>query len=78
MITTTTGSLPEKRIVRTLGLVRGNTIRARHLGLSGSVIDCRKCHDPHVSDIETLMQANRHDPFADDDCAVCHPSSEED
>ena len=32
MIVTTTGTLPGRRIVRTLGLVRGNTIRARHLG----------------------------------------------
>jgi uncharacterized protein YbjQ (UPF0145 family) len=32
MIVTTTGSIRGKRIVRTLGLVRGNTIRARHIG----------------------------------------------
>ncbi len=32
MIVTTTGRVHGKRIVRTLGLVRGNTIRARHLG----------------------------------------------
>jgi uncharacterized protein YbjQ (UPF0145 family) len=32
MIVTTTGSVPGKRITRTLGLVRGNTIRARHIG----------------------------------------------
>jgi uncharacterized protein YbjQ (UPF0145 family) len=32
MIVTTTGTIPGKRIVRTLGLVRGNTIRARHVG----------------------------------------------
>ena len=32
MIVTTTGSIEGRRIVRTLGLVRGNTIRARHLG----------------------------------------------
>jgi uncharacterized protein YbjQ (UPF0145 family) len=32
MIVTTTGTVPGKRIVRTLGLVRGNTIRARHVG----------------------------------------------
>jgi uncharacterized protein YbjQ (UPF0145 family) len=29
---TTTGSIAGKRVVRTLGLVRGNTIRARHIG----------------------------------------------
>jgi uncharacterized protein YbjQ (UPF0145 family) len=32
MITTTTEAIHQKRIIRTLGLVRGNTIRARHLG----------------------------------------------
>jgi len=32
MIITTTETIAGKRIVRTLGLARGNTIRARHLG----------------------------------------------
>lgn len=32
MIVCTTGSIPGKRIVRTIGLARGNTVRARHLG----------------------------------------------
>lgn len=32
MIVTTTSTIPGYRIVRTHGLVRGNTIRARHLG----------------------------------------------
>lgn len=32
MIVTTTGGVAGKRVVRTLGLVRGNTIRARHVG----------------------------------------------
>ena len=32
MIVTTTNTIAGKRIVRTLGLVRGNTIRARHIG----------------------------------------------
>ena len=32
MIVVTTGSIHGKRVVRTLGLVRGNTIRARHVG----------------------------------------------
>ena len=32
MIVTTTHQIEGKRIVRTLGLVRGNTIRARHVG----------------------------------------------
>ena len=32
MIIVTTPTAPEKRITRSLGLVRGNTIRARHVG----------------------------------------------
>jgi uncharacterized protein YbjQ (UPF0145 family) len=32
MIVVTTETIPGKRITRTVGLVRGNTIRARHIG----------------------------------------------
>jgi len=32
MIVVTSDTIPGYRLVRTLGLVRGNTIRARHLG----------------------------------------------
>ena len=32
MILTTTATINGKRIIRTLGIVRGNTIRARHVG----------------------------------------------
>ena len=32
MIITTSDQIPGKEIVRTIGLVKGNTIRARHLG----------------------------------------------
>ena len=32
MIMTTTETIHGKRIVKTIGIVRGNTIRARHLG----------------------------------------------
>ena len=32
MIVTTTDEISGKEVVRTLGLVRGNTVRARHLG----------------------------------------------
>ncbi len=32
MIVCTTGNIPGKRIVRTLGMARGNTVRARHVG----------------------------------------------
>ncbi len=32
MLITTSDSIPEKKIVKTLGLVRGNTVRTRWLG----------------------------------------------
>lgn len=32
MIVVTTPTIPGKRVVRVLGLVRGNTVRARHVG----------------------------------------------
>lgn len=32
MLVTTTETIAHKRIVKTLGLVRGNTVRARHIG----------------------------------------------
>ena len=32
MTVVTTPNIPSKNVVRTLGLVRGNTIRARHVG----------------------------------------------
>lgn len=32
MIITTTTEIAEKKVVRTLGLVRGNSIRGRHIG----------------------------------------------
>ena len=32
MIKVTTESIPGKKVVKTLGLVRGNTIRCRHIG----------------------------------------------
>jgi uncharacterized protein YbjQ (UPF0145 family) len=52
MIITTSDVIPGKRIIKTLGLVRGNTIRARHIGrdilalfrhlVGGEVIDYTK------------------------------------
>ncbi len=32
MIVVTTDTVPGRRVVKTLGLVRGNTVRARHIG----------------------------------------------
>ena len=52
MIVVTTETVPGKRIVKSLGLVRGNTIRARHLGrdiaavfrgmIGGEIVDYTK------------------------------------
>jgi len=52
MITVTSSQIPGKRIVKTLGLVKGNTIRARHFGhdvmaflrylVGGEVVDYTK------------------------------------
>ena len=58
MITTTTGSLPDKRIVRTLGLVRGNTIRARHVGRD-IIAWFRNLVGGEVSDYTKLMAEAR-------------------
>jgi len=33
MITVTSDTIPGKKIVKTFGLVKGNTIRARHIGI---------------------------------------------
>jgi len=33
MIITTSDEIPGKKIVRTLGLVKGNTVRSRHVGV---------------------------------------------
>ena len=32
IITTTTDSIPGKKVIKVLGVVKGNTIRARHVG----------------------------------------------
>ena len=32
MILVSSPNIPEKKIIKTLGLVKGNTIRARHIG----------------------------------------------
>jgi uncharacterized protein YbjQ (UPF0145 family) len=52
MIVTTTENIPGKKIVKVIGLVKGNTIRARHLGrdilaglrnlVGGEIIDYTK------------------------------------
>lgn len=54
MIVTTSATIHGKRVTRTLGLVRGNTIRARHLGRDiGAVL--RNIVGGEVSEYTKLM-----------------------
>jgi uncharacterized protein YbjQ (UPF0145 family) len=58
MIVTTTDTIVGKRIVRTLGLVRGNTIRARHLGRD-IVAELRNIVGGEISEYTKLMAEAR-------------------
>ena len=58
MIVTTTDTIVGKRIVRTLGLVRGNTIRARHLGRD-IVAGLRNIVGGEISEYTKLMAEAR-------------------
>ena len=63
MLVTTMDHVPGKRIARVVGLVRGNTIRARHLGkdvmavLRNLVGDRAFCSYAHLA---LLLQSNLH------------------
>ena len=58
MIVVTTDSIEGKRVVRTLGLVRGNTIRARHLG-KDIMATLRAIVGGEVSEYTKLMAESR-------------------
>ena len=58
MIVTTSNDVPGKRIVRTLGLVRGNTIRTRHLGRDLMAV-LRNVVGGEVSEYTKLMAESR-------------------
>ena len=58
MIVVTTDSVKGKRVVRTLGLVRGNTIRARHLG-KDIMATLRAIVGGEVSEYTKLMAESR-------------------
>lgn len=58
MIVTTTDTIVDKRIVRTLGLVRGNTIRARHVGRD-IVAGLRSVVGGEISEYTKLMAEAR-------------------
>jgi uncharacterized protein YbjQ (UPF0145 family) len=58
MIVTTTSEIPGKRIVKTVGLARGATIRARHLGVDILAI-CRILIGGEVKRYTQLMAQAR-------------------
>lgn len=58
MTTTTTDTIAGKRIVRTIGLVRGNTIRARHLGRDILAV-LRNIVGGEITDYTKLMGESR-------------------
>ena len=58
IIVTTTDNIPGKRIVKTLGLVRGNTIRARHIGRD-IVAALRNLVGGEVTDYTKMMAESR-------------------
>ena len=58
MITTTSETIAGKKIVKTLGLVRGNTIRARHLGKDIMAV-FRNMIGGEVSEYTKLMGESR-------------------
>ena len=58
MIMVTTDSVPGKTIKKTLGLVRGNTIRARHLGRD-MVAFLRNVVGGEIKDYTKMMAESR-------------------
>ena len=58
MITVTTETISGKRIVRTLGTVRGNTIRARHIGRDIKAV-FRNILGGEISDYTKLLAESR-------------------
>ena len=58
MIVTTTAGINGKRVVRTLGIVRGNTIRARHVGRD-IVAGLRNIVGGEISEYTKLMAEAR-------------------
>jgi len=58
MIAVTTETIPGMRIVKTFGIVRGNTIRARHIGKDIKAI-FRHIIGGEISDYTKLMGESR-------------------
>jgi uncharacterized protein YbjQ (UPF0145 family) len=62
MIAVTSDSIPGKKIVKTLGLVRGNTIRARHVGRD-IVAGLRNLVGGEIMEYTKLMAESREQAF---------------
>jgi len=58
MLLSTTGEIEGKRIVKQLGLVRGNTIRARHIGRDIMAI-IKNIVGGEISDYTKMMAESR-------------------
>jgi len=58
MIVTTTDTVPGKKIVKSLGLVKGNTIRARHIG-HDIMAQVRNMVGGEVSDYTKMLAETR-------------------
>jgi uncharacterized protein YbjQ (UPF0145 family) len=58
MIVATSDTITEKKIVKTIGLVRGNTIRARHLGRDIAAV-FRNMVGGEISEYTKLMGESR-------------------
>ncbi|KPL00978.1 MAG: hypothetical protein AMJ91_02195 [candidate division Zixibacteria bacterium SM23_73_3] len=58
MIIATSNEIPGKRIVKTLGMVKGNTIRARHIGRDMMAL-LRHMVGGEVSDYTKMMAESR-------------------
>ncbi len=58
MLLSTTDTIPGKKIVKHIGLVRGNTIRARHIGKDILAI-LRNIVGGEISDYTKLMAESR-------------------
>jgi uncharacterized protein YbjQ (UPF0145 family) len=58
MLITTTNDVPGKRIVKVIGLVKGNTVRARHLGRD-VMAQLRNLVGGEVTDFTKLLAETR-------------------
>ncbi len=58
MIVTTTETIPGKKIIESLGLVKGNTIRARHIG-HDIMAQMRNLVGGEVSDYTKMLAETR-------------------